>query len=84
MTISRRLKEERIKLAMTEAAFGEICGVTSKEVLAWEAGAKYPDAAQLALLSQKINVAYVLDGYEQTTQHISDDEPLMLDLNDIN
>jgi DNA-binding transcriptional regulator YiaG len=62
-SIGQRLHRERVRLAYTEAAFGELCGHSATSVTEWEVGVAHPSAAALACLARHaVDVLYVLTG----------------------
>jgi len=61
--VHSRLKEERVRLGMTQGAFAEIAGVSKRTVANYEAGERSPDADFLtAISSTGVDVLYVLTG----------------------
>lgn len=61
--IGDRLKFERVRLGLSQTAFGEIAGAAKRTVIDWEKGATSPTAVQLsALVKHGLRVAYVLTG----------------------
>lgn len=63
MDIGFRLREERERLGLTQAAFGELGGSGKTTVLAWEAGGAYPNARFLAAVAAAgVDVRYVITG----------------------
>jgi transcriptional regulator with XRE-family HTH domain len=50
--LGRMLRTERKRLALSQAAFGACCGVTSRTVIEWEKGTSSPDLQQLYSLSK--------------------------------
>lgn len=67
-TIGERLKEERQRLALSQAALGEIGGVQKRAQINYEAGERYPDAAYLAAIARAgADVQYIVTGVRSGT-----------------
>ena len=63
MSIGRRIFEERVRLGLSEAQFGELCGHKADAVLKWEKGSDHPDAPALAKWAEKkVDVYFILTG----------------------
>jgi transcriptional regulator with XRE-family HTH domain len=63
MAIGSRLREERLRLGMTQADFAEFGGVAKRTALEWEQGKTSPNAVFLAAASrQGIDILYVVNG----------------------
>ncbi len=63
MSISERLKEERLRLGLNQTVFGQIGGVTKKTQMLYEGGDRMPDAAYLRGISGVgADVQYILIG----------------------
>lgn len=61
--IGDRLREERERLGMSQALFGELGGVKANAQGNYEKGDRYPDAAYLASISEYgVDVLYVVTG----------------------
>lgn len=61
--IGDHLREERVRLGLSQDELGEIGGVTRRTVTAWERGDQFPNAAFLSLAASKgMDVSYVLTG----------------------
>ena len=61
--IGHRLRAERDRLGLSQAAFGALGGVKGNAQGNYEKGERYPDAAYLAALSlEGVDVLYVLTG----------------------
>lgn len=68
--IGERLREERVRLGLSQAALGELGGVKANAQGNYEKGDRYPDAAYLAAVSEHgVDVLYVVTG--QRTPHIA-------------
>lgn len=58
-----RLREERVRLGLTQPQIGEIGGVTKKTQMLYESGQRSPDASYLsAVAAHGIDVMYLLTG----------------------
>jgi transcriptional regulator with XRE-family HTH domain len=58
-----RLKEERVRLRMTQPAVAEAGGVSKTTIVSYESGAHVPDAVFLGRLADRgLDVSYVLTG----------------------
>lgn len=63
VSIGERLREERVRLGMSQTSFGEAGGVTKKSQMLYEGGERAPDAAYLhAVSSAGVDVGYVITG----------------------
>lgn len=63
MTIGKRLKEERERLGLTQAALGEIGEFGSTTVKAWERGTAFPNALFLSDIADiGADVQYIVIG----------------------
>lgn len=61
--MSVRLKEERVRLGMTQPAVAEVGGVSKTTIVSYESGAHVPDAVFLSRLAARgLDVSYVLTG----------------------
>ncbi|NYT80902.1 helix-turn-helix transcriptional regulator [Alcaligenaceae bacterium] len=83
VSIGDRLKEERLRLGLTQPVMGEIAGVTKKSQMLYEAGERFPDARYLAAAMRAgVDVLYVLSGERSNsalTHHLSPREQVVLD-----
>ena len=62
-----RLKEERLRLGLTQPAFGEVVGAGKRTVIDWEKGASSPSATQLASMTGAgADALYILTGERNT------------------
>lgn len=73
-----RFKEERIRLELTHAQVGEICGVSRNSVMAWEQGAKIPADALIALVPSGLDPLYVITG-QHSGERLENRESSLLD-----
>jgi transcriptional regulator with XRE-family HTH domain len=63
VSISKRLKEERNRLGMSQTKFGEIGGVTKKTQMLYESGDRMPDAVYLRRIACiGVDVQYIVIG----------------------
>lgn len=79
--IGDRLREERERLGMSQATFGELGGVKANAQGNYEKGDRYPDAAYLAAVSEHgVDVLYVVTGERRPTpaDSIAADEAALL------
>ncbi|QKH37306.1 helix-turn-helix transcriptional regulator [Achromobacter pestifer] len=69
MELFERLKEERIRLGMSQTAFGELGGVKVLAQRNYETGKRSPDASYLErLAAMGVDVLYVVTGAHALTQ----------------
>lgn len=62
-SIGNRLRKERERLALSQPAMAEMCGVTMRYQRNYEKDERLPDAGYLAAAMQaKVDVVYVLTG----------------------
>lgn len=63
MSIGERLREERVRLSLSQELMGESAGVRKQAQLKYEKGERQPDAAYLERLAAiGVDVLYVLTG----------------------
>ena len=63
VSIGERLREERVRLGMSQTTFGEVGGVTKKTQMLYEGGERAPDAGYLAAAAESgVDVRYVITG----------------------
>ena len=83
VSIGDRLKEERLRLGMTQPVMGETGGVTKKSQMLYESGERFPDARYLAAIEAiGADVIYVLTGQRSNaamSQHLTPKEQIVLD-----
>ncbi|EIW3593161.1 TPA: helix-turn-helix domain-containing protein [Salmonella enterica] len=80
ISIGVRLKEERERLGLSQAAMGDIGGVKKWTQIKYEKGDSSPDSVYLALLSKfGLDIQYVVVG-ERSMSALSDDENELLSL----
>lgn len=75
--IGERLREERVRIGLSQGALGELGGVKANAQGNYEKGDRYPDAAYLAAVSEHgIDVLYVVTGQRTPAlaSSFSDDE----------
>jgi len=76
--IGERLREERERLGLSQAAMGEIAGIRKQTQLKYEKGDSCPDAAYLDSLSKfGLDVLYVVSGVHSITALSNDEEELI-------
>ncbi|WP_459614374.1 helix-turn-helix domain-containing protein [Bordetella sp. 2513F-2] len=76
-----RLREERTRLGMNQAEFGELGGVKALAQRNYEAGNRSPDGEYLAALAAKgVDIQYVVTGIRAITpEQLADDVRRMSD-----
>uniref|UniRef100_UPI0035C6E68E helix-turn-helix domain-containing protein n=1 Tax=Serratia quinivorans TaxID=137545 RepID=UPI0035C6E68E len=80
LDIGVRLREERERLSLSQAALGEIGGIKKLAQLKYEQGARAPDAVYLALIARVgIDVQYIVTG-ERASTAIPKDELELVEL----
>ena len=81
MTIGDRLREERMRLGLSQPKFAEIAGTTKQTLFSWETCKTAPDAHQLASFALNgVDVFFVLTGERLSAQPAADaSEQLLLD-----
>lgn len=63
MPIGERLREERVRLGLSQPVFAAHAGTTKQTLFSWESGKTAPNAEQLAALaSAGVDVMFVLSG----------------------
>lgn len=63
LNIAERLREERIRLELSQTEFAALGGVQKRSQINYESGERLPDAGYLAsIASAGVDVAYVLTG----------------------
>lgn len=73
MGISERLREERLRLNLTQAALAEAAGTTKKTQINWEQGVSLPSADALAAYQAAgVDVLYVLTGTRSSPSHLAE------------
>lgn len=81
MSISARLREERIRVGLSQQALGEIGGVLKQAQLKYEKGDRFPDAAYLAAIAKAgIDIRYVLTNerdYEPVKKPTAEEQILL-------
>ncbi|ENC9857627.1 helix-turn-helix transcriptional regulator [Klebsiella variicola] len=77
-SIGIRLREERERLGLSQAAMGEVAGIRKQTQLKYEKGDSSPDAAYLAALSRfGLDVLYVVLGVRSTASLTKDEDELL-------
>jgi transcriptional regulator with XRE-family HTH domain len=63
MTISQRLREERLRLGLSQVALSSIAGASKSAVISWEKGTSAPTAPALAeMAAAGLDTLYILTG----------------------
>lgn len=63
VSFGERLREERLRLDLSQTAFGATAGVTKKSQMLYEAGERSPDGVYLAAIAAAgADVLYILTG----------------------
>ncbi|WP_279614302.1 helix-turn-helix domain-containing protein [Comamonas antarctica] len=61
--MGERLREERMRLAFSQLAFSDACGVNRGTLATWEKGEQSPNAAVLAVMARAgVDLLYVVTG----------------------
>lgn len=80
MRIAERLKEERVRLGLSQSEFAEIAGAHRKSQGNYESGERAPDAAYLeAIAAAGADVQYIVTG-ERSDMALTPDERELLAL----
>ncbi|EFN8408668.1 transcriptional regulator [Escherichia coli] len=76
--IGTRLREERKRLGLSQAAMAEVAGIRKQTQLKYEKGDSFPDAAYLATLSRfGLDVQYVVLGVHSPETYNNDEQELI-------
>lgn len=79
-SIGDRLREERLRLGLSQAALGEIGGVRKQAQLNYEKGERNPDAAYLSAISKfGADIQFIVIG-TRSAEALNDDEQELLNL----
>lgn len=57
MKLGPKLKEERLKMKLTQENIAEILNVSRQTISSWETGRSYPDLESLVALSDLYNIS---------------------------
>lgn len=69
MGIGDRLREERVRMGMSQTEFAEAAGLIRKTLYGYECGERFPDAVALAKWAEEgVDVMYVLTGNRAATR----------------
>ncbi len=69
MGIGDRLREERVRMGMSQTEFAEVAGLIRKTLYGYECGERFPDAVALAKWADAgVDVMYVLTGNRAVSQ----------------
>lgn len=80
MSIGERLKEERIRLGLSQAALGEIGGVRKQAQLNYEKGERNPDSAYLSAIAKfGADIQFIVTGV-RSAEILSPDEKELINL----
>lgn len=87
-SVGARLREERMRIGLSQGEFAAIGGLSNKAQLSYESGARSPDANYLAALAKVgVDVLYVITGTRAHSSTLPADEAELLDsfrqLNDV-
>ncbi|WP_233117728.1 helix-turn-helix domain-containing protein [Aggregatibacter actinomycetemcomitans] len=78
MSIGPRLKEERERIGLTQAALGAVGGIQKQAQLKYESGVRTPSAEYLIEISKiGIDVNYVLFGVRSNAELTSEEQQLL-------
>lgn len=78
--IGLRLKQERLRLKLTQPEFAELALTKKRTLIDWEKGVSSPGAPQLAAMANAgVDVMFVLCGDRSMVQKSAPDEELLLD-----
>lgn len=79
-SIGERLKEERVRLGLSQAALGEIGGVRKQAQLNYEKGERNPDSAYLSAIAKfGADIQYIVTGI-RSAESLSSDEKELINL----
>ena len=79
MSLEARIKEERLRLGMTQAQFGQLGGVGKTTQIKYESGASAPDAHFLAAVAAVgVDILYVVTGVRHAGTTLPESESLLL------
>lgn len=80
MSTGERLKEERVRLGLSQAALGEIGGVRKQAQLNYEKGERNPDSAYLSAIAKfGADIQFIVTGI-RSAEILSPDEKELLNL----
>jgi len=78
-SLGERLREERERLGLSQAAFAELADTFRQTVLSWERGKTAPDGFRLMKLAAAgVDVVYVMTGQREATL-LSREETALVD-----
>lgn len=79
-TIGERLREERVRLGMSQSAFGATAGVTKTTQINYEKGARAPDAEYLAAAHRiGVDIHYVIAGVRSAAADLQPEESALVE-----
>lgn len=80
MSTGERLKEERVRLGLSQAALGEIGGVRKQAQLNYEKGERNPDSAYLSAIAKfGADIQFIVTGI-RSAEILSPDEKELINL----
>lgn len=80
MSKGERLKEERVRLGLSQAALGEIGGVRKQAQLNYEKGERNPDSAYLSAIAKfGADIQFIVTGI-RSAEILSPDEKELINL----
>jgi transcriptional regulator with XRE-family HTH domain len=80
LTIGPRLKDERLRLGLSQERMASLASVTKQSQINYEKGVRHPDAAYLAAVAKSgADVLYIITGeHSQPITHLEDKMRLTL------
>jgi len=77
--LSDRLREERVRTGLSQAAFAERAGTTGRSQRNYESGERFPDSNYLEALARiGVDVLYILTGRREA-EALSTEEKLLIE-----
>ncbi|MGD9887877.1 MAG: helix-turn-helix domain-containing protein [Halothiobacillaceae bacterium] len=77
---SDRLREERVRMGLSQAAFAERAGTTGRSQRNYESGERFPDSNYLEALAKiGVDVLYILTGRREP-EMLSNEEKSLIDI----
>lgn len=69
VSFGNRLREQRVKLGLSQSAFGQLAGVTKKTQMLYEADERAPDTNYMAAIAAAgVDAYYILTGVDEATR----------------
>ncbi len=79
-SVGTRLREERERMGLTQAAMGEMLGMAKHSILNYEGDKRSPDAVFMTAIAQAgADVLYILTGQRTPKAVLSAEESALLD-----